>query len=84
MKNATGYPYPVINDEPFEDGDYLETAFQCGLKSLKANEDNGSNVLSIDYTFMSQTKKFKNWLPMGTPPMRYMSIALTHLCGKCT
>ena len=65
--NQQAYPYPVINDEPFEDGDYLETAFQCGLEiSLKADEeDNGSNVLSIDYTFMLSNEEIQKLVADG-------------------
>jgi len=55
------YPYPVINDEPYEDGDYLETAFQCGLEiSLVAAEaDDKANALSIDYTFMLSNEEIQ-------------------------
>ena len=44
--------------------------------SLKANEeDNGSNVLSIDYTFKSLKRRNSKLVADGDASMRYMSIA---------
>ncbi len=61
------YPYPVINDEPYEDGDYLETAFQCGLDISLITDDSNENpnVLAIDYTFMLSNEEIQKLIVDG-------------------